>query len=342
MQDDCEKLYEIFVDGFIEEAKGLIAKDEIERVLDDERTRFDNAKKYGVNPQRFIGNNIARYVKDAVRRSQPLFFVYYLLSIVTQFFYCLFFWVLVKCVFFYFTGVDDAFSSKMELSVSYVFIAGAIISNSAIQVYARNALLRPKKDVRKNIFIFSAAAYAAFAAAVLFSGAAAYFDKFVFALDFTLMEAFLSAVAALFLSGIHNVAYSSHFSAFISIAAAVVLRRDEDKKKAIKHYELLSFSNFLTSRGVDFDVSDYSVKDDRLSDDLKDGFRQSFRLKIISMRAYFAIGFFIMFILSAICIRQLAVSGISAGFAAFSAVSVIICALLLILVFACNAVLNDI
>ena len=65
------------------------------------------------------------------------------------------------------------------------------------------------------------------------------------------------------------------------------------------------------------------------------------RSKAVSLRTYGAIAFFILFILLIICLRQLVLSGISAGFIIFTIVTLFITIMLFIEILSCNYIIKS-
>ena len=129
MNTEYNTVYGQFEKIFKEQAESFIPEDDIKITLKMEKIRFENAEKYNISINKLTGNNLARYTKDAIRRRQPLFFVYYTLSIVTGFCYFLLMWSIAKCIFLYFTGTNkEAFSDRLSFSVSLIF--------SLLQLYA--------------------------------------------------------------------------------------------------------------------------------------------------------------------------------------------------------------
>ena len=89
MDNEYRTIYKQFEKNFKEEAGTFITEEDIKSTLKMEKARFDNAEKYNIPINKFAGSSLARYTKDMLRQHQPLFFIYYMSGIVTEFFYCI-------------------------------------------------------------------------------------------------------------------------------------------------------------------------------------------------------------------------------------------------------------
>ena len=76
MNTEYNTVYGQFEKNFKEQAESFIPEDDIKITLKMEKIRFENAEKYDISINKLTGNSLARYTKDAIRRRQPLFFIY--------------------------------------------------------------------------------------------------------------------------------------------------------------------------------------------------------------------------------------------------------------------------
>ncbi|MCI8751046.1 MAG: hypothetical protein HFH66_06755 [Lachnospiraceae bacterium] len=331
MNTEYNTVYGQFEKIFKEQAESFIPEDDIKITLKMEKIRFENAEKYNISINKLTGNNLARYTKDAIRRRQPLFFVYYTLSIVTGFCYFLLMWSIAKCIFLYFTGTNkEAFSDRLSFSVSLIFFAVAIICNSATHIYTRKLLFTCKGNIKAKISLYNAACSLISAIIIIISALFIYLNTgSILTINLSLSEVFIITVAMLALSGIHNVIYSSHFTAFMSIGYAIMLHRKPQTDKAISHYKDLSLKEFLSIHGI----TTARYKEDS---QLQAEFNKWLRSKAVTLRTYSAIAFFIAFILAFICLRQLIITGISASFIIFTIAALIITVILFLSILSCS------
>ncbi len=338
MNNDYDAIYEQFKKNFKEEANSFITEENIQNTLAIEKIRFDNAKKYNIPINKIAGSSIARYTKDMLRHCQPLFSVYYILSMLSELSYYLLIWSIIKCTYLYFTGVEKAFSNPVSFSVSIVFFAIIIIYNAVTKGYTRNLLFKcienNIQNVKSKIFVFDAICRFISIIIVIVSTLLVYLNPGKFpAANLSLFEVFIFTVAILSVSGVHNVIYSSHFTSFITTGYLYVLHKSCEADSAISHYRELSRTNFLSLRRIT--VAEYNE-----NVYLQAEFNQWLRQKIITFRVYGALAFFITAILAVICLRQFITTGLSAGLIIFTAAALVIAAFMLLEIISCNCILK--
>lgn len=341
MTGDYDKIYRQFEENFRKEAESLISEDKTRNTLKMEKIRFGNAEKYNIPVTKIVGSSLVRYTKDMLRRCQPLFPIYYILSMFTSFFYCLLLWCMAKCVFLYFTGLKEAFSRKTTLTLPVIFIAIVVICNSVVQASTRKILFKcnnsryKNKNARKRISLFNAICYFISAAIIIITALFIYLEPGkIPAIQLSLSEVFILTVAMLSISGIHNVIYSSHFTAFASIGAAILLHRNGGAGNAISVYKGLSLTSFLAMRNLP--IAEYAT-----NSQLKNEFNQWLRSRAVTFRVYGAIAFFITFVLTALCIWNIITEGISAGLLIFTIAIFLVTAMLLLEILSCNYIIKS-
>lgn len=336
MDTGYNTIYKQFEKNFKEEAESFIPEDDIKVTLKMEKIRFENAEKYDISINKLTGSSLMRYTKDAARRCQPLFFIYYILSILTSFCYCLLMWSIAKCTFLYFTASNkEAFSDKLSFSVSLIFFAVAIICNSVTHIYTRKLLFTCKGNIKTKLSLFNTACSLIAAIIIIISALFIYLSPgSVLTINLSLSEIFIITVAMLALSGVHNVIYSSHFTAFMSIGYAIMLRRKPQTDNAISNYKDLSLKEFLSIRGI-------TPADYKNDSQLQAEFNKWLRSKAVTLRTYSAIAFFITFILTFICLRQLIITGISASFIIFTIAAFIITVILFLSILSCSYITRN-
>ena len=343
MNYDYDKIYDEFKESFKEEANSLISADKIRQVLKDEKRIFSSAKKHNVSIKSFAGNNLVRYTKDTLRRCQPLSFIYFILSFFTEFFYCMLLWCAVKCCILYFIGNKNAFSETIPLTAAPIFFAASLICHAITQYHTKYKLLRNTDNIKHSISIFNIISYiisavvitAVFLLLYYNLDSPSYENRNIFYENFfniTLFNIFLYAVAFLFLSGIHNVIYSSHIVSFITIGTMVFLRHTDQTDKSINHYMALRLANFVSIRHIT--IEDYKKSDKHIKE-----FNSLMRSSLKSYRLYSSFGLFIAIVLDVTCIIQL-FKALEIGFIIFTFVSLIITFILFITILSCNGALK--
>ena len=335
MDNEYRTIYKQFEKNFKEEAGTFITEEDIKSTLKMEKARFDNAEKYNIPVSKFAGSSLARYTKDMARQRQPLFIIYYILSMATEFFYCLLMWMAVKCVFLYMAGINkEAFSGKITMSLSIIFFVTVIICNSVTRFYTRKLLYSCKADIKRKIAVFNTCCYLISAVIIAASAVFIYLNKENYiSASLSLFQVFIFTVAMLSASGIHNVIYSSHFTSCITIGYWIIKRNSLEQDKAAEKYIQLSLKSFL----IQHKIPESSYKENTR---LQAGFKQWMRSKAVSLRTYGAIAFFILFILLIICLRQLVLPGISAWFIIFILITLFITIMLFIEILSCNYIIK--
>lgn len=335
MDKKYESIYKQFEKNFKEEAGTFITEDDIKRTLQMEQVRFINAEKYNIHINKFAGSSLARYTKDMLRQRQPLFFVYYILGQVTSFFYCLLIWIALKCVFLYLTGINkEAFTGKIPMSMPVIFFAVVIICNAIIQLHTRKILYYCKGNIKKKISVFNISCYLISAFIVAVPAVFLYLDGENFlSVDMSLFQVFIITAALLSVSGIHNVIYSTNSALFVEICCAIMLHKIPEVEKAVSGYIQASFKTFLIkkkSSGGSYDDNGKARRE----------YKIWLRSHVVTLRAYGAIAFFIVLMLAAVCLRQLFITGVSAGMAIFSITVLLVTVMLFLGILSCNQILK--
>ncbi len=294
MDKKYENIYNQFEKNFKEEAEGFIPEEDIKSTLQMEQVLFNNAYKYNIPVNKFAGSSLARYTKDTLRQRQPLFFIYYVLSQVTSFFYCLLIWGTIKCTFLY----------------------------------------SCKGNIKKKISVFNISCYLISACIVIASAMLLYLNKENYlSVYLSLFQIFIIAAAFLSASGIHNVIYSSNCASFVAICCAIVQHKVPETEKAVSAYIQASLKTFLVKQKI----SGSSYND---NNQISAEYKIWLRSHVVTLRAYSAIAFFIAFMLAVICLRQLFITGVSAGMAIFGITVLLVTVMLFLGILSCNQILK--
>lgn len=335
MDGKYENIYNKFEKNFKEEAEGFIPEEDIRSTLQMEQVLFNNACKYNIPVNKFAGSSLARYTKDTLRQRQPLFFIYYVLSQITSFFYCLLIWGTIKCVFLYLTGINkEAFIEKIPMSLPVIFFAVVIVCNALIQFYTRKVLYPCKGNIKKKVSVFSISCYLISACILIASAVFLYLDKENYlSVHLSLFQIFIIAAALLSVSGVHNVVYNSNSALFVAICCAIMLHKVPETEKAVSGYIQASLKTFLLRKKIS--ASSYN-DNNQISAEYKTWLRSH----IVTLRAYSAIAFFIAFMLAIICLRQLFITGVSAGMAIFGITVLVVTVMLFLGILSCNQILK--
>lgn len=309
-------------ENFQEEASCHLPEDTITQILQAETTRLHFAEQHKIPLYSWIGSNTRRYCKDLLRRQQPFFPLYYLLSVCTEASIVLFFFYLIQSLLNYFS-----------ISLSFAGVPGAILAlflaKEWSKAYTRHCLEKkvlPKNSYRILICIFSLAIIS-----VIFL--LAWTKLLPLLRKITLLNSFLLYVALLFLSGIHNVLYSSHLITFLTIGAFQLSRRPlSEQTAAIEHYIQKHEKALLATRKKT--VAEMN-NDPAVYADI----HMDIRSRLVTNRIYLSLALFIFMILDFVCIYQYAHLHVLSVLA-FGIVSILCSGLLLIALLSCNTLLR--
>lgn len=309
---------------FQEEAACHLPEDKIHQILQTETAKLQFAEQHKIPLYRWIGSNTRRYCKDLLRRQQPFFPLYYLLSVCTEASIVLFFSYLIQSLLGYFS-----------ISLSFTGVPGAILALFLAKEWNKTYTghCMEKKELPKTGYRILIPVLSLTIISVIFIPA--WTSLLPFLRKITLLNAFLLYVALLFLSGIHNVLYSSHLMTFITIGAFRLSRRPLAEQTAtMEHYirerekEMLA----LRKKTVTEMHNDPTVYADVHMD---------IRARLITNRIYLSLALFILIILDFICIYQY-VHLQALSILAFGIATILGSGLLLICLFSCNTLLHKI
>lgn len=330
-----DDIYAEFVKSFKEEANTLISDADIEKILSEEEARLACADRENIEYSSYMGSNMVKYAKDTLRRHQPLFGLYQFLSILTQLGYCFLLWGVLKYIYCYFTGYINSFSEPVSFSLSTIIILIFIPCLNIKQSYLRKYLSRvsdknAKHNKNRSFYLVYSGIYTF---VILALTAVLYISFNINSIRCSLMNIFLFAVTLLFLSGIHNVLYSSHFITFMSVGGFAVMKKPEVSLQNATQYKDSVLTQYLAQHK-------YTLTKYKTDTSIQTDFAKVYRHKIINYRVYCAIAFFITGALDFICFYQLISAGASYGFSIFAVISLLITLILLAAIISCNKLLK--
>lgn len=304
--DGYEKLFHEISTAYKEDAMHLISDEKINSTIENEKEYIKKAKENGLSPMQIIHGNLAKYCKDMLRKDQPLYSVYYILSLFTQISYMLLICVAAKCVYLCFLGHKNVFSSNIPLSYTPYLVTLYFIVDDIIHHMQKKYILNDKTfnmaAARITEIILAAAG-----CVILYV-----FTKTDGIFDISLTTSFLITVAFLFLSGIHNVVYSSQFVTFFTIGFMTLTLRPAGETNNI-------ISEFISKNPKNNDILKAHLKTDRI---------------------YCFIGAFISVILDIICIKQL-LNKIVMPLTIFGVASLVITALFIAALISCSKIISQ-
>lgn len=337
-QDTYDTMLEQLQEQFANEAGAKLEQEQIHQILSEEKEKICLAQQCNLSAASWMGNNLQRYCKDLLRRHQPFFTIYYLLSVCTEASLGLFFLYLIEAIF-----------SKLIAPVSFTIVPGMIcffvlwkgtnqchirrILNKSI---ANNAIVSssdyPKKlsSAIRNFRIISFIGYALLLSLCFIAGWDILHPLFT---QLSWQSTFFLAAGLLFLSGIHNVLYQSHLLSFFTPGAFRITRHsDEEIQTAAKQYFSKRYSDYLTV------LQKESAKKPAI--DLQAGIRRSLRSHLITNRIYLFLGFAILLILDILCIYQY-IKTTALSLLLFGMVSLVLTLLLFLGLLSCHELLHQ-
>lgn len=317
-QDTLKQLQE----EFREEAAPFLTKERIEQILAQEKTQIEFSEQQHIPLPSWMGNNLRRYCKDLLRRQQPLFALYYLLGVCTE----------ASIVLFLCYGVYTLLCSGFP-DLSFCGIPGLLLVWFCGQEWNHSDARRQISHghVPKNVHRFFHFLIPSLAVSL---GSILLWDKLLplyHALN--IQNTFLSCAVLLFLSGIHNVLYSSHMITFVTVGILRCSRHPEaETKEAVTRY--------LDRRTVDILTERKKTKEEMQADPkLYADVFMSIRSHIVTYRVYLLFAILILTAFDILCIYQ-NLHNHSVSMTILGSVTVLIIVLLMVCIISCNEIIR--
>ncbi len=317
-QDTLRQLQE----GFREEAASFLTEERIEDILTQEKSQIEFAEQQHIPLSSWMGNNLRRYCKDLLRRQQPLFVLYYLLGVCTE----------VSIVLFLCYGIYTLLRSGFP-AISFSGIPGLLLvwfcSQEWNHSYNRHQISQGHvpKSVH-NLFHFLIPAL------IISLGSILLWNRLqILYLALNIQNTFLLCAILLFLSGIHNVLYSSHMITFMTIGILRCCRHPEPEIKE-------AVSQYLDRRTVDILTEHKKTKGEMQTDPkLYADVFMSIRSHIITYRVYLLFAVLILAAFDILCIYQ-SLHSHSVSMTILGSVTVLIIVLLVTCIISCNEIIR--
>lgn len=288
---DAQNIYQDTIkqleNEFQEEAASFLTKTQMDQILQSEKTWLTFAEQQHIPPRSWMGNNLRRYCKDLLRRQQPLFALYYLLSVCTE----------ASIVFFLCYGIYFLLHTGLT-GLSFSGVPGIVITWFCYQEWNRSYLRRcisrnhvPKQGYKFLHFIIPA---------LTISLLSIRFWPFLLSIyrRLNLQNTFLLCVLFLFLSGIHNVLYSSHLLTYFAVGILSLSKRSETKTEtAVSHYLKDRSTAILAARKK---TEAEMLADPRLYADI----HMEIRSQLMTNRIYLLFALLLLAAFDVLCIYQ--------------------------------------
>lgn len=307
---------------FREEAASFLTEEQMEEILTQEKAHIEFAEKQHIPLSSWMGNNLRRYCKDLLRRQQPLFVLYYLLGVCTE----------ISIVLFLCYGIYALLRSGFP-ALSFSGIPGLLLVCFCCQEWNRSYNRRQisqghiPKNGHKIFHIF-------IPTLIVSLGSILFWNRLqLLYLALNIQNTFLLCAVLLFLSGIHNVLYSSHMITFVTVG---VLRCSRHPEAEIKE----TVTQYLDRRTVDI-LTERKKTITEMHSDAKlyaDVF-MSIRSHIITYRVYLLFAILILAAFDILCIYQ-SLHSHSVSMTILGSVTVLIIALLVVCIISCNELLQ--
>ena len=298
---------------FSQEAGSFIPDPVLEQTLSAEKNLFEKADFLGISAQKIIYGNSLRHCKYMLRKKQPFFALYQLLSFFMELTSLLLCWeILLNILRFFLSGNDwTSFTKPLPFLYSPVIIAGLLLYSSLHTAILRRLIQKtelPAANAGTGESIRTAFQkkwfwYQLFLLLFLVVLCISTVCIAVFLIpvktQITLFYLFMAYVSSAVLSGIHNTLYSSHFRPFLSIGFFLLTRRPaEAVEKVTRQYIHSSTLQLLENR----QKTEEGFKKDTMS---ASEAKTTLRSRLVTQRCYYALALFIAVILAVICIMQL-------------------------------------
>lgn len=338
---DYDKIFCNVKQNFEEEARSLLTETQIQKTLDYEKQRFQTAQTEKIPIRQWMGSNSTGYSKMLLRRQQPFFPVYYLLGIFTEASCVLFLFYLVRCLLCSLLGTGN-FSSAYPVSFMTVIILGCFLWKKSVTAYTCHLLApyrhKSSREQQKTAILSKRRYFLLFSffltAAVI--TALYIIDNFLISFSgtpVTLLQSFLLYVLLLFLSGIHNVIFSSHLMPFLSVGAFRITGKSCEKAdQAASHYIHLRTIRQLA-------VKHRTTQDLHADSSLQTELLLSTRSSLVTYRVYTVLALLILLILDILCTGQFTQTP-DTGVLVLGILALFITFILIITLISCNYLLS--
>lgn len=317
-QDTLRQLQE----EFREEAASFLTEERIEEILTQEKAQIEFAEQQHIPLSSWMGNNLRRYCKDLLRREQPLFVLYYLLGVCTE----------ASIVLFLCYGIYTLLRSGFP-GLSFSGIPGLLLVCFCSQEWNRFDTRRriSHSHVPKNAHNLF---HILVPALIISLGSVLFWSRLrILYLTLNIQNTFLLCAVLLFLSGIHNVIYSSHMITFMTIG---VLRSSRHPEPEIKE----AVSQYLDRRSVSILTERKKTKGEMQTDPkLYADIFMSIRSHTITYRVYLLFAILILAAFDILCIYQ-SLHSHSVSMTILGSVTVLIIALLVVCIISCNEIIR--
>lgn len=335
--------YKQIAAAYEETCSSLLSPGQIAKTLLQEKKRFENASALQISPLRFIGNNTNRHCKDMLRKNQPFFPLYLLISFFTEYFAVLLIASILIGGFQHFFIQGASFNQPFNhLGDSILIMWLLIYQYGKKAVYMKYLASSDSPDVIRRKLrtgtILSAiipgilCILALILFLILFPG---------HPLLLTPLSCLLLYVACTLAAGIHNVLFDSHVVSFLTIGISLFSRESSGKtKEAVKHYQQLVFQR-MQGKPIPLGTCSTDVEQNHSTSVEKNTtMNTALRSRMVTFRIYSVLALFILIILDGLCVTQL-VSQFSFTFLLFFLVSALGSFTALVVFFSAHTVIHS-
>lgn len=272
---------------FQEEAAAFLTETQIDQILQLEKAKITFAEQQNIPLRSWMGNNLRRYCKDLLRRQQPLFALYYLLNICTE----------ASIVLFLCYGIYFLLHTRLS-ELSFSGIPGIVLTWFCYQEWNRSYCYR---CISRNHVSKQGHKYLHFLVpALVISLLSIRFWPFLLSQyhHLNLQNTFLLCVLFLFLSGVHNVLYSSHLLTYFTIGLLSLSKQSkEETEAAVSHYIKNKSTALLAARKK---TEAEMMSDPRLYADI----HMEIRSRLLTNRIYLLFAILLLAVFAVLCIYQ--------------------------------------
>lgn len=300
--------YETIANHFTEEARSLISDTVIEECLTCEKRRFENAGFLQIPSKKIVGSNTLRHCKDLLRKEQPLPFLYSFLCFLSEASILMLLYGTAAGIWNslakgsgFFTPFPFLYPLIIILGITGLHSAchmhlNAVLAIPFLSVPPAEAEIKKRKHLLNQKYLLSLLSVAAFMAAASFL---VYYFKPDQTGPVNVTTCFLAYACCMVLSGIHNVAYSSHCISFLAIGGMILIKRPEEElAEKTSGYLSLCYLQILS-------LSHKTQNDLAQNPSLENKLKGAVHSRMITGRIYYLLAIIILAISDILCLGRL-------------------------------------
>ena len=213
-----ENSYQEIATSFSQAAASLIPEDSIQRTLEMEKKRFENASALQISPGKFLGQNTPRHCKELLRRNQPFFPLYLLISFLMESSMALLIYGIIYSNYqrYFLIGKYNPYPVFYALIAIGGFLLYRYISRGIWSRQLARETDKPHK-LLQTVKRKQALAGMIICALCVATGAGGFLSGISHHCQMSLMDALILYAGCAILAGTHNLVFDSHILSLLSV-----------------------------------------------------------------------------------------------------------------------------